>query len=62
MMDVDTTVLVDAAYELDRMLREKPYSDDARFKSETAQHQLEEHITRAPAELGALLDALAGGV
>ncbi len=60
MMDIDTTVLLDAVYELDRVLREKSYKDDDRFKSETAQRQLEERITRARAEIGALLDALAG--
>ncbi len=61
MMDIDTNVLVDAVYELDRVLRERPYTDDDRFKSETAQRQLEERIMRARTEIGALLDALAGG-
>ncbi len=60
MMDIDTNVLLDAVYELDRVLRDKSYADDARFKSESAQHQLEERMMRARDEIRALLDVLAG--
>ncbi len=59
MMDIDTNVLLDAVYELDRVLREKSYTDDARFKSESAQRQLQERIMRARDEMRVLLDTLA---